>query len=148
MKCNSLVFVLVIFLFLGLCEKNPSEPQNGKESEVILEPGEWTATADFGGFDFFVNENSDYITQIKYNFSSWQCGGRTMSGSITVSSDPGWEITDLQFSIEMDLDPDPFKKEPITIEGTFETSNTAAGTWEATVNNTTCSGDWEGQPKN
>lgn len=150
MKLYSLVIVLSILLFLGLCEDNPTEPDNGgeNETEVIPKAGEWTATADFGGFDFEINDSHDRVTSITYNFSSWTCGGKTMSGSISVSSEPGWQIADLQFSIEMDLNPDPFTSEPITIEGTFETSSTAAGTWQAKVGSATCSGTWEGQAKN
>ena len=87
-----------------------------------------------------MNSQSTYITKIKYILSNWQ--GR--SGSITVTKDPGWPITNRNFEIARDLDPSL----RVTINGTFsESGQQASGTWNAVLSGTTYSGSWQASPK-
>lgn len=117
-------------------------------SLLPIVPGEWTATTDFGWIDFWVNFEGTYVTKIKFNFTGWM--GR--SGSITVSRTPGWEISDRQFEISRDLNPDPFIIEMWTVKGTFsycsdQASDQATGTWDVVIYGTPYSGTWTGSPK-
>jgi hypothetical protein len=112
-----------------------------------IQSGEWTAVSGFGGFDFIVDEAGTHITEIAYLFTSLQCGGVVMSGTITVGSSPGWGISDGQFEIQTDLDPDPFEDRPMTVQGSFDASGgSASGDWSLTVGVTTCSGTWQAVP--
>lgn len=112
-----------------------------------IQPGEWTATAGFGGFDFAVNKAGTYVTEIVLKFSGWHCGGVTRSGTITISRTPGWDVADRNFKFESDLDPSPFSKELMTIEGDFNESGIqASGTWRAEMSRATCNGNWTAVP--
>lgn len=143
MKVLSYFFVLVLLFTLIACNND-----DAPKADSLITSGTWNATSGFGSFDFTVNSERTNITEIVYNFSNWTCGGVTQSGSISVSSNPGWPITDRVFEIEVDINPDPFDKTPITISGTFAASgDQASGTWEAVVNLTTCSGSWQASPE-
>lgn len=111
-----------------------------------VKAGEWTATSDFGSFDFIVSSGSNYITKITYKFASWSCGGVTISGTIIISKSPGWPISNRSFEIENYLDPN--RKMQLTIKGTFSDSGVqASGSWEAKIYGSTCSGSWQGSSK-
>jgi len=108
--------------------------------------GTWEATAEFGGFDFVVNSESELITEIKYIFSDWSIGTTTLSGSVIVSSNPGLDISDRHFQTTYNFFGDP--DDHLTIEGTFNAKgNKASGTWSAEYNGVTDSGVWQAVPK-
>jgi hypothetical protein len=105
----------------------------------VPQPGVWNATAGFGTFGLTVNSSSTAITQIAYHFQSWQCGGVTRSGGVTVTPGSGWPITDGQFSFQNDLSAIHLS---MTIQGSFTSSTTASGSWSGNSYGTTCSGTW------
>jgi len=108
---------------------------------------EWNASTDFGDLKFTVNPDGTAVTEVSYVFSSWTCGSATRSGTIKVTNASGWPITDRQFTIENDLNPDPSISEMMTISGTFDQSgNKASGTWEADLDDAVCSGTWQASP--
>ena len=109
--------------------------------------GKWIATApNFGTIDFIVDAQAAYITEVKYNFSSWACGGVVHNGSITISSTPGWAITNNKFTINTSID--PFSNDNIKVIGTFGSDgNTSTGTWEGSINNSNCTGNWTAVPE-
>jgi uncharacterized protein YjdB len=101
-------------------------------------PGVWHATTGSGfSFDFTVDANADYVTQIQYFWSGLSCDGVTyVSGSVTYTPGGGRPITARQFT----LDPPP---DYPTITGTFDDDGTAAsGEWQWL----SCSGTWQGAP--
>jgi PKD repeat protein len=97
--------------------------------------GEWHGSTTGMALDFNVGADARYVTQVKYTFSGLQCGGATLvSGSVTRSTTPGWEITDRQFSIAS-------TPSVPGITGTFgDNGTTVTGTWTWL----TCSGSWSG----
>jgi len=105
------------------------------------ESGDWRVLTDFGEFVFTVNIDGTHITKIIYTFSSWTCGPVTLSGTISIEKEPGWPISERQFTIENTLDVPG--DQTMTINGTFsETGDEASGTWSADMYGTTCSGNW------
>jgi len=109
--------------------------------------GLWKASTDFGDLKFTVNSDGTAVTEVSYVFSSWTCGSSTKSGTIKITNASGWPITDRQFTIENDLNPDPSISEMMTITGTFDQSgNKASGTWEADLYDAVCSGTWQASP--
>jgi len=142
LKLGSLLILLFLLLF---CKSSPTSPDANQE-ESIKNPksGYWTSVTDFGGLEYTVSTDSKYITNIKYTFSNWN--GR--SGSISLSSNPGWAITERKFEIKNDLDPDVFKKEEWLINGTFANNGeVASGSWSVVINGTNHSGTWSAKPK-
>jgi hypothetical protein len=108
---------------------------------------EWKASTDFGDLKFTVNSDGTAVTEVSYVFSSWTCGSSTKSGTIKITNASGWPITDRQFTIENDLNPDPLLSEMMTISGTFDQSGThASGTWQADLDDAVCSGTWQASP--
>ena len=104
--------------------------------------GDWTVTTDFGQLVLTVNSDGTYITKIGYTFSSWTIGSVTRSGTVTISTSPGWSITDNKFTINNNLD--PWGDQKMTINGEFnQTGDGASGTWSANFYGTTASGTWE-----
>ena len=101
----------------------------------------WSGPAGFGTFEFITDNDLTEISQLKYIFSDFSCGGVTRNGTITVSlSIP---ISNKQFSRTVTFSPD-FK---MTITGGFSISGDfASGTWEALSYGTTCKGIWEASP--
>jgi hypothetical protein len=100
-------------------------------------PGVWHGTTGSGfSFDFTVSASADYVTQVQYFWSGLSCEGLTrVSGSTTVSRNPGWSITDRQFTVDPQNNP--------TITGTFDDNGTAAsGNWQWL----SCSGTWTATP--
>jgi uncharacterized protein YjdB len=100
-------------------------------------PGVWHGTTGAGfTFDITVAAGADYVTQIEYFYSGLSCEGVTrVSGSVTVSSTPGWLISSRQFTIDPNDQP--------TISGTFDASGMAAsGSWQWL----SCSGTWTASP--
>jgi hypothetical protein len=143
MKSKSIFIILVFLLFLVSC-KSPAGPDtngSGPETPAVYppQPGDWTSTTTFGSFEINVNGASTHVTKILFTFANWM--GR--SGSVSVSKDPGWSITNRSFKIETSLMGDQW-----TVEGTFENSGTkAAGTWTAVLGGQTESGSWSATPK-
>jgi len=109
-------------------------------------PGEWSARAGFGTFTFIVNPARTKITKITYSFSSFSCGGVTVSGGQSISFPSGWEINNSEFTIVNDLDPFGSAQD-MTIQGTFNESWTeASGSWIADWYGDRCTGTWNGSP--
>ncbi|MFC1682902.1 T9SS type A sorting domain-containing protein [Candidatus Zixiibacteriota bacterium] len=125
--------VTVIALLLNGYSSIDAQPTNG----------DWEVPTDFGEFVFTVNPAGTYIIKNTYNFSDWTCGSVTFSGTISIQSQPGWPITDYQFTIQNYFDPS--RNEKMTINGAFsETEDVASGTWSADIYGTICSGTWDG----
>jgi len=102
--------------------------------------GDWTVITDFGQFVLTVNPNGTYITKISYTFSSWTIGSITRSGTVTISTSPGWPITVNKFTIVNSF----VTNEKMTIIGEFnQTGDGASGTWSANFHGTTASGNWQ-----
>jgi len=142
--------VLIVFMVFSLSCSSPSG-SNGENPPNTTPPraGEWSANnIGFGGFDFTINAGSTYITTITYHFSDWRCGsGSLISGNITVSTDPGWPISNNTFQIQRSLDPGG--QQQLTIRGTFnDTGDSVSGEWEGNVSGSNCVGIWSGSPKN
>lgn len=99
-------------------------------------PGTWHGATDGMSFDFTVNQAADGIPLIVYTFSGLQCGGTTLaSGSVQVSRTPPWPISNRQFLVTGNSDPE------IDLAGTFgEDGLTVSGTWHWL----SCSGTWTG----
>jgi len=132
-----IIVIFICILALISCEKD------GDGGSKLPKSGEWNVTTDFGSFLFTVNTAGTYITEIAITHSNWSCGGVTLSGTVSVSSDPGWPITNQQFSIEKSLDPFGSNQE-LSITGTFsDDGEHASGSWSEIVYGTTCSGVWE-----
>jgi PKD repeat protein len=113
-------------------------------TDIPVAPGEWEATPTpaFGTADFTVNDQSNAITFLRFNFDNYTCGSVTQNGSVGFGST--WPITDRQFTIDHTAMGDRF-----VFAGTFSTlGDHASGTWELTMSGNTCSGTWEGVPVN
>ena len=97
--------------------------------------GEWHGSTTGMALDFTVSANAQYVTPMKYTFSGLKCGGAELvSGSVTRSTTPGWEITNRQFTI-------PATPSVPGITGTFgDNGTTVTGTWTWL----TCTGSWTG----
>ena len=144
MKLKIIFIILAFFTFFSCTS---STGPNGETSSTgPPKPGQWSASAGFGSFDFVVNSGSIYITSITYHFSKWSCGAySTLSGNITISSNPGWAISGRSFEIENYVD--YHKDEKLKISGTFsESGDQASGSWEGERYGSTCSGSWQGSP--
>ncbi len=102
--------------------------------------GDWHCTADFGEFTLTVNSASTHINKVSYSFSSWSCGPVTISGGVAFGKNPGWPISNNQFTIENKLD---FQgNEVMTLQGAFAGTDQVSGTWNAVMHGTSCSGTW------
>ena len=136
--------IFLMFLYQG-CDKesNPVNGGNGTSTEIVS--GKWIATAqNLGGFEFIVDDNKTYVTELTINAVDWICGGVTQNGSMIISSDPGWQIENRAFTINVYL----AGGDQLTVTGTFgSTGKTVSGTWQATINNSNCNGNWTGAPE-
>ena len=102
--------------------------------------GTWTGSAGFGQLSFVVDSTSTGITEITYEFIEFKCGAVVRNGPISVSVTTPWPITDHQFTIENNFNPN-FE---MTLSGMFDPTGTyASGDWEAVSYGTTCSGSWD-----
>ncbi len=132
--------ICLLLIFFPCCKKTPT---SADDVQNPITTGDWTTTAGFGNFDFTVNSARSHITQIVYRFSNWTCGPVTTSGTVTVSSDPGWAISERSFEIEREVHDNVL----LTINGTFADSGSqVSGTWVANSYGTTCSGSFSGSP--
>ena len=130
-----LVFLMICTLVFISCNK---------DQDKLPQSGTWTVNTEFGSFVFIVDGNGAYITEIGLTHSNWSCGGVTLGGTVTISSDPGWIITNSHFTIEPTIGPSS-EHHTVIITGTFSTNGReASGTWEETLFGSTCSGSWEG----
>ena len=135
MKKICLVFISLLFLIS--CSKEGDSGNSSPKSGV------WNVSTEFGGFVFTVNSDGTNITEIAITHSNWSCGGVTLGGTLTLSSNPGWAITNRDFTIEQSFDP-MSDNQVLTITGTFNNSgNEASGEWTEKVYGSTCSGTWE-----
>ena len=131
---------LFFMLYLTACG---DDPVSNNDQVKSLKSGDWTATSDFGGFDFTVNPEGTEIPNYTYRFDGWGCGGVTLSGSIIYTRTPGWPISDRKFTIEEDLDAQG--NQAMTIQGTFSNSgDQVSGTFVGVMYGTTCQGNWSG----
>ena len=71
--------------------------------------------------------------------------GVQLSGDVESSRDPVWPITGSQFTVDLDVRIQYGPDWDLVIEGSFdETGTHASGTWEVSVEGTTCqAGTWE-----
>ncbi len=123
--------VMLIAMLLSGNSRIDAQPQSG----------DWTCQTDFGELVFTVNPNGTHITKLIITFSSFTCGGVTQSGTITISTSPGWPISNNQFNIEVDIN---YPNISMTITGTFSgTGDQASGTWSVNAYGTICSGSWD-----
>jgi hypothetical protein len=128
---KKIIFFLIFSAILISCEK-----------EGPPRAGDWKVTSDFGQFVFTVNSDGSYITKLVLTFSGYSCGGISQSGTITISSSPGWSISKEKFNISNSIDPQG--NVTMSINGTFSKSGEeASGTWSLIAYGTTCSGSWE-----
>jgi len=104
-------------------------------------PGNWHAPTEFGSLDFTVNPQGTAITRFLFSFADYECG--SVSGSWTSETTGGtWLITERQFTFETSGSWYEY-----VLTGTFdETGTGATGTWDVTLQGTTCSGTWQGAP--
>jgi hypothetical protein len=108
--------------------------------------GAWTGSSGFGILDFNVSTDGTAIEEVKLNFLDFGCGNvGSMSGSITISNNPGWPIADGEFIIQLILSQS--SDQEMQIQGNFEDGGTTAtGTYVADFNNTKCQGTWNAVP--
>ena len=140
-------FALVAVVIVGCSsgEGDGNSDGNGyvpppPDTPKLPQPGEWTASVEFGEFVLTVDPSGTGISKISYNFAAFECGGIRRSGGVSIGKPSLWLITDGQFIINSSLDP-----WDMVIQGEFdETGTHASGTWEIT--GTTCSGTWESSP--
>ncbi|MBA7714236.1 hypothetical protein ES703_123253 [subsurface metagenome] len=119
---------------------------------ALPKPGEWTASTGCSEFTFTftVSPDSKGIPEYSIDFTELTCPGTnalytTTTGGWGATVEPMLPITGGQFSIETK---EYFKYGPdwdIVIQGKFdETGTHASGTWEISVEGTTCqAGTWE-----
>jgi hypothetical protein len=148
MNVRALPVLLSLAIAATACggdSSTPSAPSTTPAPQVtspsvsnLPQPGVWTAKADFGTFDLTVSEDSTAITKIAYTFQNWRCGSVTHSGGVTITPSPGWSITNRQFSIQNTIS----SGFSMSIQGTFSSSTSASGSWNANSGGTTCSGTW------
>jgi len=121
-------------------------------SDMSIQPvegpvaGSWTGRSGFGSVDFHVSDDRTTIEEITLNFEDFSCGDIvSRSGSIAFSNDPGWSVNDGKFTIQLTLS--QTLDQEMLIQGAFENSGTtAAGIFEADVNDTICQGIWNTEP--
>jgi hypothetical protein len=108
--------------------------------------GAWTGSSGFGDIDFQVSSDGTAIEEVKLSFIDFSCGNVvSTSGSITFSSNPGWPITEDEFTIDLTLSNS--LDQEMQIRGSFEDGGTTAtGTYIADFNNTECQGTWNAMP--
>lgn len=148
MKVRFFPLVLVFAVGASACggdSSTPSAPSTTSTPQVtspsvsnLPQPGIWAAKAEFGTFDLTVNETSTAITKIAYHFQSWRCGSMTLSGGVTITPSSGWSITNQQFSIQNTIS----SGLTMSIQGSFSSSTSASGSWNANSGGTACSGTW------
>ncbi len=156
--CKFSCYHRITTLFILLCSFTFSACGLGTNLPVA---GKWNANADFGNVVFTVNPNSTMIIDAAFNFTGFQCGPVSQSGSVDVTYTDGMKITNGEFSLELDMSdsspnpPDPFNPVPpstndqvLTLTGKFNADGkTASGSWVGTYNGSTCSqGKWEAAP--
>ena len=130
------VLVLLVSMCAVACGGGVEEDEGEAAPEPMPpQPGEWTATTDFGELGFTVSPDSTGITKISFNFAEFECGGTQVSGGMSVENPSLWPITDGQFTVDAFI-----SIGEVVIEGEFDQDGTyASGTWEISV----CSGSWE-----
>jgi hypothetical protein len=135
-------------------EEDITPPSEEEEEEApptpaLPQPGEWTissaGSSQFSLSGFTVNPDSTGITKVYYHFKECECMGVQLSGDVESSRDPVWPITGSQFTVDLDVRIQYGPDWDLVIEGSFdETGTHASGTWEVSVEGTTCqAGTWE-----
>ncbi len=150
---STLTFISIsLLLILSFCFDSCKKDEDKKvdppvSTEIVI--GNWKATCGFGTFNFVVNSSQTYISEFSLNFDSWSMGNSTYNGTMTMSSTPGWQISNRQFSFSKNLNPFPPGSQMMTITGTFNAAGTgASGTWNANYDGVTDSGNWTAIPLN
>lgn len=127
MLLKGMFYVLLALLLFG-----------GSNAYAQPQSGEWIATTGFGEFAMTVDSTGERINKIRVTFQSFTCSNVTLGGTIISSRNPGWPITNNQFSIDRD-----FGSAQVNIAGTFSQSGQeASGTWNVKVSSTDCGGTW------
>ena len=138
---QSLLFLLCIIVFFIACGGGGGG--NGDPPPPPIEAGTWRGSSDFGEIEFVVSSDREGIERIKITFIDFSCGNRTINGTMEKTSN-AMKIVDDQFSEEIGMG--AFDK--ITIQGMFDSENTASGSFEADLegNTSTCTGEWSATP--
>ncbi len=145
-SCLSVIVILLISF--SSCKKDDDNNDDPPASTEIV-VGKWKATCGFGTFEFTVNPARTYITEFSLKFDSWTMGYSTFNGTMNLSSTPGWQITNRQFSFSKNLNPIPPGSQMMNISGTFNSLGTgASGNWDANYDGITDSGSWTAVPLN
>lgn len=108
-------------------------------------PGTWIGEAGFGSLKLELDSSGKKIEKIKYTFEDFSCDGVIRNGSIKVSNQYGWKISNAgssnSFTVNTSFPQDPDFE--MSISGSFEQNgNEAAGTWEALSRGQKCTGSW------
>ena len=92
-----------------------------------------------GSFALKLNASRKGIVEVDFNFASFTCGGTSVNGEVSVTTDHPWPITNGQFTISIDFSGSGLGT--FTITGAFDGTGThASGTWSSTAG---CSGTWQ-----
>lgn len=143
---SPLILILIVSVFLacggGGGDDNTPDPV---PPNTLPLSGTWRGLSDFGEIEFIVTPDGKGIQEVTLYFLDYSCGIVTSNGTFTtVYSPTPLEVINGEFIIEESgLD-------KITIQGSFNSSETASGNFTADydVNTTTCSGNWSASPAN
>jgi hypothetical protein len=139
--------VLSAFLLLGCGGGGGSGGGSGAENrDDAFQPfsGTWRGTSDFGSIEFLVTPDGGGIDEITLFFLDYSCGIVTSNVTLTTVYSPSpLDIGSHQLTAEVSSGADR-----ITILGTFDSSESAAGNFTADydVNSENCSGSWSASP--
>jgi len=149
-KISILIVSILLCAFVTSCGLGNKVPKSG----------DWTAKTDFGSVVFTVNPDGTEITKAVFNFTNFQCGPGSVSGSMGLEFSEGQKIENNKFSIKFDDNvqlgvPDPLNPVPpmsnvrtILINGEIKSDGLhASGTWESSFNQKSCAkGEWTALP--
>jgi hypothetical protein len=118
----------------------------GPDGPRAIREGTWTGSAEFGSLTLDVASGGTAVSKVSIAFASWRCGSTSpsFSGTVEVTRDPPWPITNRAITIELDLQYDPFGSDRLlNLSGSFaDDGSSASGSWDAVWANGTCSGSW------
>ena len=152
-----LTVVMVVSIILAGCapatppETPPEQPPEAP-APALPKSGEWNAAtgASEFTFTFTVSPDSTGIPKYSVDFTELTCPGTnalytTLTGGWEATVEPMLPITDGQFTIEFAEYMEHGADWDIVIQGEFDqTGRHASGTWEISVEGTTCQeGTWE-----
>ena len=141
---SPLILILIVGFFFA-CGGGGSGPPPPPIEPPPIEAGTWRGPSDFGEIEFVVTPDGKGIEEVTLYFLDYSCGIVTSNLTETIVYSPTpLEILSGEFMVEESgLD-------KITIQGSFNSSETASGNFTADydVNTTTCSGNWSASPSN